>query len=59
MPLNKLKQYSRFNVGEVMKARKKVRQEVALAHTSVVEGKRTVNALNSKRKTLENKVNYV
>ena len=56
MPLSKAKRYSRFNVGEVMKARKKNREEVALAHTSVVKAKNIVIALNSKKRRLENKV---
>ena len=37
-----------------MKARKKNREEVALAHTSVVKAKNIVNALNSKKKKTRN-----
>ena len=56
MPLSKAKRYSRFNVGEVMKARKQNREDFALAHTSVVKAKNIVNALNSRKRRLENKV---
>lgn len=57
MPLNKAKVYSRFNVGQMMKARRENREKAATAHISVVESKKTVNALNSKRRRLESKVN--
>ncbi|CAB4033702.1 Hypothetical predicted protein [Paramuricea clavata] len=56
MPLSKAKRYSRFNVGHMMKARRENQQEAAIAHISVVEGKKTVNALNAKRRRLENKI---
>ena len=57
--LSKARRYSRFNVGHVMKAKKESQQEAAIAHISVVDCKNTVNALNAKRRRLENKVNAV
>ena len=59
MPLSKARRYSRFNVGHMMRAKKESQQEAAIAHISVVECKNTVNALNAKRRRLENKVNAV
>jgi hypothetical protein len=43
----------------MMRAKKESQQEAAIAHISVVECKNTVNDLNAKRITLENKVNAV
>lgn len=50
------KNYLRFNVSAMMNARKQARVEAAIAHKSVQEARKTVDAVNSKKKRLENRV---
>lgn len=49
------KNYLRFNVSAMMNARKQARVEAAIAHKSV-QARKTVDAVNSKKKRLENRV---
>ena len=56
MPLKKKKTYARFNVGVMMKAKREFSTKSAIAHKSVQEAIKTVDALNAKRRRLETRV---
>lgn len=51
------KQYVRFNVGVMMKARRELREEAAISVKAVQELKKTVNAVAAKKRKLEHRVN--
>jgi len=56
MPLRKSKNYSRFNVGTMMKARKEMRERVALSHISLQEAKSELDAVDAKKRRLDKRV---
>ena len=56
MPLSKQKTYSRFNVGKMMKERKKSREEAATVHSSIQAAKTVLESEQTKLSRLKYKV---
>ena len=56
MPLSKQKTYSRFNVGKMMKERKKSREEAATVHSSIQAAKTVLESEQTKLSRLKHKV---
>lgn len=56
MPQMKMKVYSWFHVGGMMKARKQAHEEIVVAHKSIQTFKKSLDSLMEKRQRLEAKL---
>lgn len=56
MPLSKSKRYARFNVGKMIKARKKQRNKIAMGHIPLQENQWKLDSVGAKKRRLEDKI---
>jgi len=59
MPLSKKKKYARFNVGEMMKAKRELRNDIAQNCISLQENRKNLESVGAKKRRLENKVAFI